>query len=67
MSLVAIYHKQKGGNPVIKQKREFRKKIHLKQILQSRNTKAEIEIGTTIEYDVRLYQVKNTIVNSTEV
>ena len=32
--------------------------IHLKQILHSRKTKAEIDTGNTIEYDVTSYQVK---------
>ena len=36
--------------------------IHLIQILQSQKTKAEIDTGNTIEYDVTSYQVKNTIV-----
>ena len=36
--------------------------IQLKQILHSRNTKAEIDTGNTIEYDVTSYQVKKTIV-----
>ena len=36
--------------------------IHLKQILHSQKTKAEIETGNTIEYDVTSYQVKKTIV-----
>ena len=36
--------------------------IHLKQILHSRKTKAEIDTGNTIEYDVTSYQFKNTIV-----
>ena len=36
--------------------------IHLKQILHSRKTKAEIDTGNTIEYDVTSYQVKKTIV-----
>ena len=39
--------------------------IHLQQILHSRNTKVEIETGNTIEYDVKSYQVKKTIVKST--
>ena len=38
--------------------------IHLKQILHSRKTKAEIDTGNTIEYDVKSYQVKKTIVTS---
>ena len=38
--------------------------IHLKQILHSRKTKAEIETGNTIEYDIKSYQVKKTIVKS---
>ena len=41
--------------------------IHLKQIIQSRNTKAEIGIGNNIEYGVSSYQAKKTIVKSTEV
>ena len=36
--------------------------IHLKQILHSRKTKAEIDTGNTIEYDVKSYEVKWTIV-----
>ena len=36
--------------------------IHLKQILHCRKTKAEIDIGNSIEYDVTSYQVKYTIV-----
>ena len=32
--------------------------IHLKQIIHSQKTKAEIETGNTIEYDIKLYQVK---------
>ena len=39
--------------------------IHLKQILHSQKTKAKIETGITIEYDVTSYQVKNNIVKST--
>ena len=35
--------------------------IHLKQILHSRKTKAEIDTGNTIEYDVTSYQDKYTI------
>ena len=38
----------------------------LKQMLQGLNTKANIEIGNTIEYDVRSYQFNKTIVKSTE-
>ena len=40
---------------------------NLKQILQGQNTQAEMDIGNTIEYDVKSYQVKMTIVNCTEV
>ena len=36
--------------------------IHLKKILPSRKTKAEIDTGNTIEYDVTSYQVKYTLV-----
>ena len=36
--------------------------MQLKQILQSRKTKAEIDIANTLEYDVRPYQVKKTII-----
>ena len=36
--------------------------IHLNQILHSKKTKSEIDIGNTIEYDVTSYQVKKTIV-----
>ena len=36
--------------------------IHLKQILHSQKTKAEIDTGNTIEDDVTSYQVKKTIV-----
>ena len=36
--------------------------INLKQILNSRKTKAEIDTGNTLEYDVTTYQVKKTIV-----
>ena len=36
--------------------------IHLKQILHSQKTKAEIDTGNTIEYDATSYQVKKTIV-----
>ena len=36
--------------------------IHLKQILHSQKTKAEIETGNTIDNDVTSYQVKKTIV-----
>ena len=36
--------------------------VHLKQILHSRKTKAEIDTGNTIECDVISYQVKKTIV-----
>ena len=36
--------------------------IHLEQILHSWKTKAEIDTGNTIEYDVTSYQVKKTIV-----
>ena len=36
--------------------------IYLNQILHSRKTKAEIDTGNTIEYDVTSYQVKKTIV-----
>ena len=36
--------------------------IYLKQILHSRNTKAEVDTVNTIEYDVASYQVKKTIV-----
>ena len=39
--------------------------IHLLKILHSQKTKAEIETGNTIEYDVKSYQVKNTIVKMT--
>ena len=39
----------------------------LKQILQIRKTKAEIEIGNTIEYNTSSYQVKKTIVKIREV
>ena len=39
--------------------------IHLIQILRSQKTKAEIETGDTIEYDVTSYQVKKTTVKST--
>ena len=35
--------------------------IHLKQKLHSRKTKAEIDAGNNIEYDVTSYQVKWTI------
>ena len=38
--------------------------ILLKQILHSRRTKAEIDTGNTIEYDVKSYQVNQTIVKS---
>ena len=40
--------------------------IHLKQILHNQKTKAEIDTGNTIEYDVTSYQVKQTIVKKTE-
>ena len=33
-------------------------KIHLKQIIQVRRTKAEIDMGNTLEYDVNIYQEK---------
>ena len=36
--------------------------IHLKQILHSWKTKAEIDTGNTIDYDIISYQVKNTVV-----
>ena len=36
--------------------------IHLKQILHSLKTKAEIETGNAIEYGIKSCQVKNTIV-----
>ena len=36
--------------------------INLKQILHSRRTKAEIDKGNTIEYDVTSYPVKKIIV-----
>ena len=36
--------------------------IHLKKILHSQKTKAEIDAGNTIEYDATSYQVKKTIV-----
>ena len=36
--------------------------IHLKQILHSRKTKAEIDTGNTIDYDVTSYHVKKSIV-----
>ena len=39
--------------------------IHLKQTLHSRKTYAENEKGNTVEFDVKSYQVKNTIVKST--
>ena len=39
--------------------------ILLKQILYSQKTKAKIETGNTIEYNVASYQVKKTIVKST--
>ena len=34
--------------------------IHLKQILHSRKTKAEIDTGNTIEHDITSYQFKMT-------
>ena len=37
--------------------------IHLKK-LQSQKKKAEIETGNTIEYDVKSYQIKKTIIKS---
>ena len=36
--------------------------INLKQILHSGKTKANIDIGTTIKYDVTSFHVKKTIV-----
>ena len=36
--------------------------IHLKQVIHSRKTKAEIDTDNTIEYDVTSYQAKKTIV-----
>ena len=39
--------------------------IQLKQILDSQNNKVEIETGNNIEHDVTSYQVKKTIVKST--
>ena len=36
--------------------------INLNQILHSRKTKAEIDTGNTIEYDVTSYKVKKTTV-----
>ena len=36
--------------------------IHLKQRIHSRKTKAEIDTGNNIEYDVTSHQVKKTIV-----
>ena len=41
--------------------------IYLKQILQSLKTKAEIDTGNTIDYDIKSYQVKNTVVKITEI
>ena len=35
--------------------------------MQSQNTKAEIDIGVTIQYDGGSYQFKKTIVKCTEV
>ena len=37
------------------------------KILQSQRTKAEIDIGNIIEYDVKSYRVKTTIVKCTKV
>ena len=37
--------------------------LHLKQVLQGWKTRAEIDIGNTIEYDVKSYQVKVIILN----
>ena len=56
----------KGVKSRYQTKRKFIKIIHLKKF-QSRNTKVEIEIGNTMEYDRRSYQVKNNIVKITEV
>ena len=42
-------------------------KQYTQQILRSQNTKAYIETGNTIDYDIKSYQVKNTRVKSTEV
>ena len=41
--------------------------IHLKQILTGWNTQVEIDVGNTIEYDVKLYQDKMTILKCTKV
>ena len=41
--------------------------IHLKQILHSQKTKAEIDTGYTIEYGVTSCQVKYTIVKEQNV
>ena len=41
--------------------------INLKQILQVRKNRAEIDIVNTIEYGVKSYQVKTTIVKCTKV
>ena len=38
--------------------------IHLQQILYSQKTRVKIEAGNTIEYDVKSYQVNQTIVES---
>ena len=41
--------------------------MHLKQVRPGWNTRAEIDIGNTIEYDIKLYQVKMTVVNCTDI
>ena len=40
--------------------------IHLRQIIQGWKTRAEIDIGNTIEYDVKSYQIKTTTVKCTK-
>ena len=41
--------------------------IQLKQIRQGQNTQAEIDESKPIEYDVKSYQVKMTIVKCTKI
>ena len=41
--------------------------LHLEQVRPGWKTQSEIDIGNTIEYDLKSYQVKTTIVNFTNV
>ena len=44
-----------------------RNNLHLKTLLLGWNTRAEMDIGNNIEYDVKSYQAKITIVNCTNI